>query len=128
MSEVVIVGSNQYGLVRIGRIGPGQVTDDVVYPMRLPVFALINRKTLEIAAIVTGGCKAGVCKFAGDVGGRLLQLRGAQPAAFHLGRGKIVDVLFQPFLGKDRREFGERFAGRVGRGSRRTGGALFRAA
>ena len=69
------MGGNQYGLVRIRRIGPGQVTDDVVYPMRLPVFPLLDRETLEITAIVTGGCKAGVCKFAGYIGGGLFQLR-----------------------------------------------------
>ena len=64
MSEVVIVGGNQYGLVRIRGIGPGQVTDDVVYPMGLPVFPLLDGKTLEIVAIVTGGYQ-----------GRRLQIR-----------------------------------------------------
>ena len=73
-SEVVVVGGNQYGLVFVRGVGPGQVADDVVDPVRLAVFAFVDREALEIAAVVAGGCKAGVGEFGGDVGGRFFQL------------------------------------------------------
>ena len=127
-SEVVVMGGDQDGLVGVRRVGAGQVADDVVYLVRLPVFALLDAEALEIAAVVAGGCEAGAGEFAGDVGGRFFELRGAEPAAFHFGGGEVVHVLFQAFSGEDRGEFGERFAGGFWRGGDRAGGALFGAA
>ena len=100
------MGGDQYRLIGVRGIGAGQVADDVVDLVRLAVFSLLDAEALEIAAVVAGGCEAGVCEFAGDVGGCFFELRGAQSASFHFGGGEMVHVLFQAFSGKDRGEFG----------------------